>query len=75
MKGRKNPKRMFPMIMRVRESAKLNTIEGPANKKATDAEREAKISMTLFSMLFGMQLAIKQPTVYMTQAIAKKSPI
>jgi len=75
IKGRKNPNRTFPMIISVSESAKLNTTEGPVNKKATQVNSEAEISTTLFSILFGRQLATKHPTVYITQAMAKNSPI
>ena len=51
------------MIIRVRVSAKLNSVDGPVNKNAINEHKEAKISMTLFSMNLGMKLAIKHPIV------------
>ena len=63
------------MIIRVRVSAKLNRVDGPVNKNAINEHKEAKISMTLFSMNLGMKLAIKHPIVYATNDIEKKSPI
>ena len=51
------------MIMSVSESGKFNKVEGPKNKKEMPTKNMPEMSIALFSMVFGMQLAIQQPSM------------
>ena len=63
MKGRKNPNKTLPIIMIVRVFGKFMRVEGPANKKAMQVMKEAKIKMALFSIRLGRHAATRHPKV------------